>query len=79
MRGGERMNEYLRMTVRRFCSLIRHRGKALGLSSAHRIQRHEDGSYTITIRLVPEGVNVDVGSVDGIVISQHRSFGVLNG
>lgn len=47
------MNEYLRMTVRRFCSLVRHKGKALGLSAAHRVQRHEDGSYTITIRLVP--------------------------
>ena len=73
------MNEYLRMTVRRFCNLVRHKGKALGLSAAHRIQRHEDGSYTITIRLVPEGVDVDVGGVDGIVISQHRRFGVLNG
>lgn len=73
------MNETLRMTVRRFCSLMRHRGKALGLSAAHRIQRHEDGSYTITIRLIPEGVDVDVSGVDGIVISQHRRFGDLNG
>lgn len=73
------MNEYLRMTVRRFCSLVGHKGKALGLSAAHRVQRHEDGSYTITIRLVPEGVDVDVGGVDGIVINQHRRFGALNG
>lgn len=73
------MDESIRTTVRQMGSLIRHKAKALGLNEAHRLQRHRDGSYTITFRLVPEGVDADGSGVDGVVICQSRSFRALNG
>lgn len=68
------MDDYLKRVIRHMGNLIRHKGKAQGLSEAHRLQRHEDGSYTITIRLVPEGVDMDASGVDGVVISQSQRF-----
>ena len=71
---SEDMDARLMMMTRGIGSIARHEARALGLSAGHRLQRHRDGSYTLTIRLAPEGVDLDAGGVDGIVISQHRSM-----
>lgn len=73
------MERAIRKIVRSVCNITRHRGKALSLRTGHRLQRHEDGSYTLTIRLVPEGVDMNIGGVDGIIINQHVGFRALNG
>lgn len=75
---SEDMDARLTMMTRGIGSIARHEARALGLSSGHRLQRHGDGSYTLTIRLAPEGVDMDVGGVDGVVISQHRSMRPIN-
>lgn len=58
----------------RLCNLARHKGKALGLREQHIYQRHEDGSYTLTIRMIPTAGRSDVGSVDGAVVYQSRGI-----
>lgn len=73
------MNRTIRKMVRSVCNITRHKGKALNLRMGHRMQRHEDGSYTLTIRLIPEGVDMNIGGVDGIIINHHQGFRVLNG
>lgn len=60
---------------RRMCNIARHKGKALGLIEQHEFQRHEDGSYTMTVQLIPERNPSDVGSVDRVII--HKSRGIV--
>lgn len=69
------MNTKIRKLVRDMCYMAQWHGKTLGLVSGHRLQRHEDGSYTITIRLVPEGGDMNVGGDNGVVLCQHRRIG----
>lgn len=59
----------------RLCNIAKHKGKALELREQHEFQRHEDGSYTMTIRLIPERKPSDVGSVDRVII--HKSRGIV--
>lgn len=60
---------------RRIINIMNHKAKALGLREQHIIQRHEDGGYTLTIHMIPEARESDIGSVDGIII--HRSRGIV--
>jgi hypothetical protein len=68
------MEQIIRKAVELFRLKLRYTTKALGLRVEHRCQRHEDGSYTVLIRVVPKGVGVDVGGVDGFIFNESRAF-----
>lgn len=64
--------------VRNFSQLAKHKGKALGLREGHMLQRHDDGSYTIKIRLVPEDADMNGDGIDGIIINRSRSVRAID-
>lgn len=59
----------------RLCNLAKRKAKALGMREEHIYQSHEDGSYSITIHMIPEAGASDVGGVDRIII--HRTRGIV--
>ena len=60
---------------RRLCNIAAHKAKALELREQHIFQRLEDGSYTMTIRMIPKTAQSDIGGVDGIIV--HKSRGIV--
>lgn len=72
------MNEKIKRFFRKMTGEMYIRGKALNLREEHRIQRHEDGSYTLLIRMIPPGGSVEGNSVDGIIVNESRGFWALH-
>lgn len=68
------MEQAIHRAMQQARAVLARRLRALGLRVEHRTQRHRNGSYTILIQILPEGVGVDVGGVDGVVINESRAF-----
>ena len=69
------MNTDTMMTLfRRLINIMRHKAKALEMREEHICQRHEDGSYTLTVRMIPSGAASNLGGVDGIITHKSRGF-----